>query len=147
MASWEVTLDDTLALALGAGVLGTGGGGNTYVGRVWLDRELTLSGKTIQIIDAEDLADDALTIGLGGMGAPTVSVEKLFTREEYGDTVRALERHIGKPADALVIDEIGGSNALIPLVAGLQLGLPVVDGDGMGRAFPELQMDNFVILG
>src|SRR5574341_1479360 len=44
MASWEVTVDDTLALALGAGVLGTGGGGNTYVGRVWLERELRLAG-------------------------------------------------------------------------------------------------------
>jgi len=41
----------------------------------------------------------------------------------------------------------GGSNALIPLVCALQLGLPVVDGDGMGRAFPELQMDSFAILG
>ena len=147
MASWEVTLDDTLALALGAGVLGTGGGGNTYVGRIWLERELRLSGKTIPIIEADTLADEALTAGVGGMGAPTVSLEKLFTRDEYGDTVRAVEGHLRQKVDALVIDEIGGSNALIPLICGLQLGLPVVDGDGMGRAFPELQMDNFVILG
>ncbi len=50
--AWEVTLDDTLALALGAGVLGTGGGGNTYIGRIWLERELRLAGKSCQIIDA-----------------------------------------------------------------------------------------------
>ena len=147
MASWEVTLDDTLAIALGAGVLGTGGGGNTYVGRIWLERELKLLNNTVKIIDADDLADDALVPGLSGMGAPTVSIEKLFTRDEYVDTVQAIERHLRKKSDALVIDEIGGSNALIPLICGLQLGLPVVDGDGMGRAFPELQMDNFVILG
>lgn len=147
MASWEVTLEDTLALALGAGVLGTGGGGNTYVGRIWLERELRLAGKSCRIIDAEDLPDDALTVGIGGMGAPTVGVEKLDAREEYLPVVRALERHLGKPMDALVIGEIGGANSLIPLVCGLQLDLPVLDGDGMGRAFPELQMDNFAITG
>ncbi|HVO42020.1 MAG TPA: DUF917 domain-containing protein [Aggregatilineales bacterium] len=142
---WEVTLDDTQALALGAGVLGTGGGGNTYIGRIWLERELRLSGKGCRIVDADELADDALAVGIGSMGAPTVGVEKLDAREEYLPIVRALGQHVGKPIDALVIGEIGGANSLIPLIAGLQLGLPVVDGDGMGRAFPELQMDNFSI--
>ena len=36
--------------------------------------------------------------------------------------------------------EIGGINAVLPLVLGAQLGLPVVDCDGMGRAFPQLEM-------
>ena len=29
----------------------------------------------------------------------------------------------------------------------MQTGLPVIDGDGMGRAFPELQMKTFSIYG
>lgn len=145
--AWEVTLDDTLALALGAGVLGTGGGGNTYIGRIWLERELRLAGESIRIIDADELPDDALTVGVGGMGAPTVGVEKLDAREEYLPVIRALEQHVGKPMNALVIGEIGGANSLIPLICGLQMNLPVLDGDGMGRAFPELQMDNFAITG
>ena len=36
--------------------------------------------------------------------------------------------------------EIGGANSVEPLIVGACTGLPVVDGDGMGRAFPELQM-------
>lgn len=36
--------------------------------------------------------------------------------------------------------EIGGMNSIEPLILGAQLGLPVVDCDGMGRAFPELDM-------
>jgi DUF917 family protein len=104
MASWEVTLDDTLAIALGAGVLGTGGGGNTYVGRIWLERELRLSGKAVTIIEADDLADDALAVGLSGMGAPTVSLEKIDSRYTYGETVQAIERHLRRKSDALVID-------------------------------------------
>jgi hypothetical protein len=34
-----------------------------------------------------------------------------------------------------------------PLLAAAFVGLPVVDGDGMGRAFPELQMCTFFIYG
>ena len=40
----------------------------------------------------------------------------------------------------LVCAEIGGANSLEPLALGAKLGLPVLDADGMGRAFPELQM-------
>ncbi|XP_067651773.1 uncharacterized protein [Haliotis asinina] len=41
---------------------------------------------------------------------------------------------------ALVCCEIGGMNAIEPLIVSADLGLPVVDSDGTGRAFPELQM-------
>jgi DUF917 family protein len=36
---------------------------------------------------------------------------------------------------------------MIPLVVALRLGIPVVDGDGMGRAFPELFHETFHIYG
>ncbi len=40
----------------------------------------------------------------------------------------------------LVCAEIGGYNSIEPLLVGARLGLPVIDADGMGRAFPEIQM-------
>lgn len=40
---------------------------------------------------------------------------------------------------AVMAGEVGGGNGVEPLVVGARLGLPVVDGDLMGRAFPELQ--------
>jgi DUF917 family protein len=46
-----------------------------------------------------------------------------------------------------VISEIGGANALIPLLAAAECDLPVVDADANGRAFPELQMNTFLIGG
>ncbi len=36
--------------------------------------------------------------------------------------------------------EIGGCNSMEPLIYGGDLNLPVIDCDGMGRAFPELQV-------
>lgn len=41
---------------------------------------------------------------------------------------------------ALMSAEIGGSNAIEPFLIAANLDLPVVDGDGMSRAFPEVQM-------
>lgn len=141
-----ITLSETPALALGAGILGTGGGGNTYIGQLWLE-SLLRAGGVCRVIEAEDVADDALVCAVSTMGAPTVGIEKLMRGDEFVVSVRALEAHLREKIAALVIGEIGGSNAFKPLIAGIQLGLPVVDGDGMGRAFPELQMDTFAIGG
>ena len=99
------------------------------------------------VVQADAVPDDALVCAVGGMGAPTVSNEKLQEGREIMRAVRALEAHLRQEIYAIVIGEIGGGNALGPMVAALQLGLPVVDGDGMGRAFPELQMDTFMIYG
>ena len=144
---YEITLQETRAIAIGAGILGTGGGGNTYLGRIQLEQELKQHKTPCHIIDAEDVPDDALVCAASTMGAPTVGIEKLSRGTEVRDTVRALEEHLGQPFAALIIGEIGGSNALNPRIAGIQLALPIVDGDGMGRAFPELQMDTFCIAG
>ena len=143
----QVTLNDTHAIAIGAGVLGTGGGGSTYLNRLRLNNELRQAGRPVSIIAADDVPDDALVCAVGGMGAPTVSNEKLQEGQEIKRAVRALEDHLRQKIYAIVIGEIGGGNALGPMITALQCGLPVVDGDGMGRAFPELDMDTFMIYG
>jgi DUF917 family protein len=81
------------------------------------------------------------------MGAPTVIVEKIPRGTEPELALRALERHLGRSADATMPIECGGINSMIPLIVGARTGLPVVDADGMGRAFPELQMETFSVYG
>ena len=143
----QVTLQDTMPIAIGAGILGTGGGGSTYLNRLRLDNELRRQGRPVDIIHADSVADEALVCAVGGMGAPTVSNEKLQEGQEIKRAVLALQDHLRQPIHAIIIAEIGGGNALGPMITALQCGLPVVDGDGMGRAFPELQMDTFMIEG
>jgi hypothetical protein len=41
---------------------------------------------------------------------------------------------------ALMAIEIGGGNGLLPITWAARIGLPVVDADGIGRAFPEIPM-------
>jgi DUF917 family protein len=131
--------EDLEALARGAGVLGTGGGGDPYVGRLLAAQALREHGP-VELVPPADLPDDASVFPVAMMGAPTVMVEKTPSTERIGDTVAALAEHLGVTPTHIACIEAGGVNSTFPLVAAAQLGLPVVDGDGMGRAFPELQM-------
>jgi len=103
--------------------------------------------KPVEIIGVDEVPDDALIIPTAGMGAPTVGIEKLERGNEPTLAFERLERHLGRKAFATMPVEMGGSNAITPLIVGAQLGLPVVNADGMGRAFPELQMVTFSIFG
>jgi DUF917 family protein len=101
----------------------------------------------IDLIDVEELGDDDFVVPFAMMGAPTVLVEKLPNGGEMVAALRTMERYKGQPARAILCAEIGGINALLPLVLAARCGLPVVDGDGMGRAFPQLQMVTYHIFG
>ncbi|WP_029076202.1 DUF917 domain-containing protein [Kaistia adipata] len=142
----KLTSEDLRDLAVGAAFLGTGGGGNPYVGRLMAQQCLD-EGLTIELIDPADVPDDALVIPTAMMGAPTVLVEKLPSGEEALNSFKSLEKHLGRKAFATMPIEIGGINSTIPLVVGARLGIPIVDADGMGRAFPELQMETFGVYG
>lgn len=141
-----VTLEDIPAIAIGAGILGTGGGGNPYLGGLHL-REVMRQYGEAKVIDPFDLPDDALVPMCGYIGAPTASIEKIEQGEELLRALRTLEKHLGKSATAIGIAEIGGANSMSPLVLAIQSGLPVVDCDAMGRAFPELPMSVFFFEG
>lgn len=133
-------------LAVGAGILGTGGGGSPYLNKIFV-AELLKNGLEVPVVSLADLPDDAVVVSTGGVGAPTVGVERLKQGEELLRALRALESYTGKTATHMISAEIGGGNSISPIIVAIQAGLPLVDGDGMGRAFPELQMDTFSIYG
>lgn len=144
--SWNVTEEDLEDLAVGAGILGAGGGGNPYRGKLLARRHLREGGR-MTVVPVASLADDALGVSVGGMGAPVIGIERVLRGDEALTALRTLERRLGRPVTHVVPGEVGGSNSAIPLVVGAQSGLPVVDADGMGRAFPELQQTTFFIEG
>jgi DUF917 family protein len=133
-------------LAGGAAFLGSGGGGDPYYGRLLGEAELTRHGP-VELISLDELSGEAVVAPCGWIGAPTVSVEKLPNGSEVIAGLRKLEAVLGKKVDAILPIEIGGGNGLAPVVAAAKLKLPIVDADGMGRAFPESQMAIFNILG
>lgn len=142
----EVTARDLDLLAAGAAILGTGGGGDPFIGKVMAQQAIEEEGP-VALIDPEELADEALVLPTAMMGAPTVMIEKIPEGMEVVRALRAAERRLGRKADATSPIECGGVNSQIPFVAAARARLPVVDGDGMGRAFPELQMETFHVYG
>ncbi|RJL35506.1 DUF917 domain-containing protein [Bailinhaonella thermotolerans] len=135
----EIGIDQLDDLARGAGILGTGGGGDPYVGKL-LAREAIRRHGPVPVYDIGEVPPDATIVPVSGMGAPTVLLEKLPAGTEELTALRALEAVLGRRATHIVPIEIGGVNSMIPIAAAAQAGLPLVDGDAMGRAFPEAQM-------
>jgi DUF917 family protein len=141
-----VYAEDMEDIAIGGAILGTGGGGDPYVGKLMAQQAIRKHGP-VKIIDVEDLADDALVVPVCMMGAPTVMTEKLPQGDELMTAFRQLEQLLGRKIDAVLCGEAGGVNSTTPFVVAAASGLPLVDGDGMGRAYPELQMVTFTMHG
>jgi len=132
--------------ARGAAFLGTGGGGDPYIGRLCCAHAIDLHGAP-EMIALESLPDEARVFSVAGMGAPTVLVEKLLSIEDAHLAVSRLESYLGCRADAIIAAESGGINATLPVAYAALRRLPVVDADGMGRAFPAIHMVSFNVYG
>lgn len=126
-------------IALGATVLGTGGGGDPTIGKLMAQQAIARYGP-VSLVRLEDVPDEEWIIPAAMMGAPTVMVEKIPGGGEVVDAFRMLEQRLGCRAFATLSIEAGGINSMIPMVVAATLGRPIVDADEMGRAFPEIQM-------
>ncbi|MDR2053717.1 MAG: DUF917 domain-containing protein [Treponema sp.] len=133
-------------IALGASLLGSGGGGDPYVGKLMAIGAIREKGP-VTLLDPDEIADDAFVVPIAMMGAPTVLAEKGTGRNEYQTLHDMVSSFYNRRIDALMPIEAGGVNSMLPFAAAARLGLPLVDADGMGRAFPELQMVTFTIGG
>jgi len=132
----EHALDD---LARGAAILGTGGGGHPYIGMLLAKQAIREHGP-VELVQVDELDDDALVVPTAMMGAPTIFLEKIPNGAEFVNAFEALARYRGHVATHTCPAEAGGVNALTPFVVAARKRVPVVDADFMGRAFPELQM-------
>ena len=139
-----ISLDDIEALAVGAWILGTGGGGSPYLALLNM-RELYDKGVVCRLMDASELADDDLVAVCSNMGAPLVGQERLTDPNTMALAITMMEEYLGRKFRAVMSLEIGGGNSIQPFMGAAMLDLPVVDGDCMGRAFPEAQMTSFAI--
>lgn len=129
-------------IAIGAAVLGSGGGGDPFIGKLMALQAIEEFGP-VELVTPDELADDSLVVPVAMMGAPTVIVEKLPSGDEIGRALRALSSYLGREVGCIAPIEAGGLNSMLPLALAARLRLPVIDVDGMGRAFPELQMVTF----
>lgn len=126
-------------IALGAAVLGTGGGGDPYIGRLMASQAIREHGP-VELVTIDEVADEAMSVSIAMMGAPTVMVEKMPGGQETISAFEAVQSFLGKKIEYVYSIEAGGINSTIPIALAAQKRLPMIDLDGMGRAFPEIQM-------
>ncbi|MCW5251397.1 MULTISPECIES: DUF917 domain-containing protein [unclassified Streptomyces] len=126
------------ALGAGATLLGSGGGGDVSLAGHLLRRALAPAGRRVEVVPATALPPTALVVHAGVVGAPDVLAERLLAPADLARAVEALVGHLGGGLAAVGVIEIGGLNAMAAVLTAAHLGVPVVDGDLMGRAFPRI---------
>jgi DUF917 family protein len=142
----SLSIDDIDSLAIGAGILGTGGSAHPYLELLNI-RKLYGEGKRVSLLDPMELADDDLVGEVGFMGAPLITKERLPDPVQIRRAFDAMQRYTGQQFCAVMSSEIGGENGVLPLLVAALAGVPLLDADPRGRAFPEMQMSSFAIAG
>ena len=94
-------------IALGASLLGAGGGGDPYIGKLMAIGAVRECGE-VTLISPEEVPDDALIMPIAMMGAPTVLCEKGIGGTEYKRIFEMVERYFGRKVYATMPMEAGG---------------------------------------
>ncbi|WQF87079.1 Putative hydantoinase A/oxoprolinase, hydantoinase/oxoprolinase, ATPase, nucleotide binding protein [Colletotrichum destructivum] len=137
---WTLSDTDLRFLSIGCYILGCGGGGSPYASYLQL-RQLLAEGESIKIVRIEDLKDDEMMPPVASVGTPAVSIER-----PGGDGVwhamQEMEKEMKTRFEKLIATEIGGANGVATLIWGSSryYDIPTVDGDMMGRAYPQFEM-------
>lgn len=151
MPTFELKHEDIEPLLEGLAILGTGGGGSPAWGKAILEHDFA-SGRVPRLVDLTEIADHSTVVSGGIMGSVKV-LEAMGTenvmrhweeRFELLEVTRVMEGLIGKLVDHVVPFEVGGLNTPVILSLGARMGLPVIDGDALGRSAPETQMTSFL---
>jgi DUF917 family protein len=137
-------LDEAKDLVIGASFLATGGGGNPDQGLKYMNE--ALKNNNIKVVSIDELPKDTIVATPYFVGSVS-SKEREFKTDIMLQSVKELESIIGKNIGALAASEIGGGNTPIVFYVASKLNLPVVDGDFIGRAAPELEQSTANLFG
>ena len=140
----SLDVGDIDPLVVGVSLLGSGGGGDAATFARLLRRRLRDG--SLALHRPHDLPD-AVVVPVGVVGATSVFTEKLPGGEEFTAAVAAVTRWARRPATAVMALEAGGLNGITALVAAIDLNLPFVDADLMGRALPRLDQLTWAAIG
>jgi DUF917 family protein len=148
-------------LCWGLSFFGTGGGGRIEAGLDML-MPAVKAGRSLTLVGPHELADETWTcwaIIVGGRDPDEPPPAEELAR--YGlahetfptivprlvEAVRELNAHAGVKVGALVSLELSSAATAATILTGLELGIPTLDGDYVGRAIPELELTKMELLG
>ncbi|KAJ5785200.1 uncharacterized protein N7503_010412 [Penicillium pulvis] len=133
---WVISSTDLQFIAQGCKILGCGGGGDPY--QEYLKARATIHRHpgTVKVVSVDYLPDESLVGWTGCMGSPEVSMERLENNEclQAHDELMRVTR--SPPVSGFLALEIGGGNGVLNLGVSAHYGVPCLDADNMGRAYP-----------
>ena len=141
----SLTRENMLDISVGGGLLGAGGGGSVREGSKLVERILQF-GTSVDLVSADEVDDEAWGAVIAGMGSPVASKSNPRT---YSPTwaMEALADAVGFEPAFVIPFETGAGNSLTPMQVAIQKSIPVVDGDPVGRAVPQIDMTTFHLAG
>ena len=128
-------------ILVGATFMGAGGGGSREQGIELLEKlKKELGTVEVDLVSPEEMRPLEYAVMVAGIGAPKVLKERGFGPEaKYAfEAFRKVFSMSGRKVSYLMAGELGGFNTMVPIYVAALEGLPFVDGDGNGRAVPEL---------
>ena len=152
------TVQDCEDLLEGALWMGTGGGGSYQEG-IELLKEVINEGLSLGWVDAESVADDVWTVTVGLHGSiAALSQETLDQIQQAGlkecsdewyliKAVKELGGFINHDFGCIVSGELGPGSVAISLAVSARMGVPLIDGDYIGRAVPEETQSTYCLYG
>lgn len=137
---------DLPAFARGCAVFAAGGGGDPRTAMQMAQAAIAQHGP-VAVVTLADLPQDGIVMPASLVGSPTVTLEKLGHGDEGSRLVAEMERLLERPVVALMPSQIGGASGMLPLSWAARLRLPVVDADGIGRAYPTMEQSTMNLAG
>lgn len=139
---WYLSAVDLEFIATGTGVLGTGGGGPSYLQYLqcldWLQSS-EAKGR-MRVVPPDRMNDSGVCVFGSWYGAPSVSGERIPAKIELTTAIDHAVRLSGYTHfDGIIADEIGGGNGMSTFPTSAYYDIPVLDGDLMGRAYPTME--------
>lgn len=131
------TLEDFEYIIMGGAFLGSGGGGPVAAGEQIAQNILTYK-KPVKIVQLGDLSNDETQYGavVAFMGSPSAGAGGIDL-ETPTNAFNALCNF--KPLSFGMLIELGGGNSVVPMSVAVRNDIPILDGDGAGRAVPKIQ--------
>jgi len=145
MAAYEFYIADYAYVATGAAVLCSGGGGS-YTDAMNVVDELSKVWQGVVVV--QDYQAGTNCCALAMIGSPDAGDQLTLgdIQNSISNTLNAFTQATGAAPGCAIAGEIGPINTLVPLIAATMASGPirwVVNGDGAGRATPEIVQSTF----
>ncbi len=105
------------------------------------------TGSQPELVSVEDFDDGDLIVALGIVNNGLSLADLRPVGDEFTAVISLIEDTLDEPVAGLMPLAAGSTNALIPLLAGMQAGLPVADADPMGRILPKVNQTVLTLAG